>query len=476
MMPLDFQQIYPAGTYERFLVETIGQMDLGGFSSETPDLGGETPYDPRALLGLIFYGFSTGTYSSRRLSAACIHDIRYVFVSGGCTPDHATICRFLVKYHEAIKELFTQILYIADNLGLIDYRTIAIDGTKIKGDASRQFTGSLDDFRCKRDRIDKKIERALAKQSETDDSEEREYWQAKTERYAKTRQRIDTFLAHAKERLNENGTERHQSGTDRDCRILKSHGEYLCGYNGQVGIDVESGLLVGAEVVDHSNDKQAFPVVVEVIRSTVPPTAEINKSKYLADNGYYSPDTMEYARKHGLDVYVSDRTTSELYETPENATAKISAKDCCVDVAADGSVSLICPGQERLVVYKKKKAGNRVIYRFSTGVHRPACLQCGLHNRCVGKNSCAEKEFEIDERAVLGNTFLQQHREKLHSESGKRIYSKRMSAVERVFGHIKGNGGFHSFLRRGLKLVDTEWKILTMCFNVRRMFVLTSGG
>jgi transposase len=71
MMPLDFKQIYPTGTYERFLVDTINQLDLSRFTADSPDTGGEMPYDPRALLSVIFYGFSTGTYSSRRLSAAC---------------------------------------------------------------------------------------------------------------------------------------------------------------------------------------------------------------------------------------------------------------------------------------------------------------------------------------------------------------------------------------------------------------------
>ncbi len=117
MMPLNPAMAFPEGTFERFLVDTIGKFDLHGFDVEKDDRGGEPSYDPRTLLGIIFYGFCRGIFSSRRLSAACIHDVAFMFVSGFVTPEHSTICRFIAMHKEAIKSLFAQVLYIADNGG-----------------------------------------------------------------------------------------------------------------------------------------------------------------------------------------------------------------------------------------------------------------------------------------------------------------------------------------------------------------------
>ena len=477
MIPLNFSQVFPQGTFERFLVDTIQQFDLSQFEKAWTDKSGETPYDPRSLLGIILYGFSVGVYSSRKLSKACANDFRYMLISGYAEPEHTTICRFILQHQEALKNLFVQILYIADNMNLIDYRMIAIDGTKIKGNASKQFSGTIDDFRKKKDKIEAKIKKALEKQAEADtmdDLDEKQYWAAKADRYRKSKDRITTFLETATVKKNENGTEREQNGTDPDCRMMKSNGVYLSGYNGQVGIDVSSGLLIGAEVVDQTNDKHAFPTVVEAIKASLPEAsgAKVDTSAYLADNGYYTPDTLDYARTHGLEIYVSDRTSSALYDESGCSTQKITSKDCQIEKTAEGDITLICPGLTRWTTYQVIKCNERTVYRFHTGVKKPECLQCRFWSRCAGATKSMKKDFEIDERLVNSNEFMVAHRERLHSAAGKRMYSKRMSAVERVFGNVKENGRYRSVLRRGLQKVETEWKLISSCFNLRRMHVL----
>lgn len=479
MMPLDFSALFPTGTYERFLVETIQQFDLNQFEKDGIDQGGQTPYDPRSLLGIILYGFSVGTYSSRKLSQACANDIRYMFISGYANPEHTTICRFIARHQEALKDLFAQILYIADNMGLLDYRMIAIDGTKIKGNASKQFSGTIEDFKKKKEKIEAKIETALKKQGDadkSDDIEEKRYWEKKSERYTRNKHRIAAFLETATVKHNENGTERQQNGTDPDCRILKGNGGYLSGYNAQVGIDVSSGLLIGAELVDQTNDKRAFSAVVEAIKDSVPETREskVNASKFLADNGYYTPDTLDYARDKGLELYVSDRTTQALYDESGTSTEKITAKDCTIEKQDTGDIALVCPGLARWTTYRVIKCNERTVYRFLTGENNPACQGCRFWNRCAGITKGTKKNFEIDERLVNGNEFVIAHRERLHTARGKRVYSKRMSSIERVFGNMKENGHFRAFFRRGWSKVSTEWKLLSVCFNLRSIYVLSN--
>jgi len=177
MIFIDFNPAisFPKDTYERFIINTMKEIDIKEFIiEEGEDLGGPEEYNPRAMLSIIFYAYSDGIFSSRKIAKICIHDIRYIFLSGYIAPEHSTISRFINKYTEAIKNIFVQVLYIADNLGYIDYKVIATDGSKIKADASTKFTGTIFDFKKKTERLEKKIELAIKKQQETDKSEEKE--------------------------------------------------------------------------------------------------------------------------------------------------------------------------------------------------------------------------------------------------------------------------------------------------------------
>ena len=124
ILPIDPDKMYPIDTFERFLVDTIEKLNLLAFDKNENDKGGESRYDPRSLLGIIFYGFSRGTFASRKLSKACQSDLGFMFVSGYAEPEHSTICRFIQQYKNEIKKIFSQILYIADNSGFLDYSMI----------------------------------------------------------------------------------------------------------------------------------------------------------------------------------------------------------------------------------------------------------------------------------------------------------------------------------------------------------------
>ena len=124
---------FPLGTFERFLVDVFSQIDFEE-SVEGPqcDQGGETPYDPRGVFGAIFYGFSKGIFSSRKLETACKQDVGFMYVSGFCTPDHSTFSRYISDRKEMITTIFAKVLFLADKQGYLDYRLIATDGTKVK--------------------------------------------------------------------------------------------------------------------------------------------------------------------------------------------------------------------------------------------------------------------------------------------------------------------------------------------------------
>ena len=102
------KQFFPVGTFEHFVVDTINTIDISLFQEkEDVDKGGPDEYHPRSLLGIIFYGYADGIFSSRKLALLCKNDFRYIFVSGYEIPDHSTISRFTNKYKDAIQQVFT---------------------------------------------------------------------------------------------------------------------------------------------------------------------------------------------------------------------------------------------------------------------------------------------------------------------------------------------------------------------------------
>ncbi len=478
ILPIDPEKMYPIDTFERFLVDTIEKLDFSDFDNIEDDKGGESRYDPRSLLGIIFYGFSRGTFSSRKLSNACQSDLGFMFVSGYAEPEHSTICRFIQQYKKELKKIFTQILYIADKSGFIDYSMIALDGTKIKGNASKQFYGTLKDFEKRKNKLEKNIEKAMKKQQEADSEDEETYWHKKQKRYKKTHARIESFLKEAKVTQNNDGTERQQSMTDNDSQMVKDKTRYICGYNAQAAIDVKSGIIVTADIVDNPTDKQAFSQVIEELKQTVPAESieRVNESSFLADNGYYSGSTMDYSRKNDLDIYIADGTSATLYSDSDkdnNKVRKVSVRECTIKKDKDGKITLTCPGGITTDNCKLRKGHRgRNVYRIRIGANLPECNRCSRYEGCVGKNKKRGKDFEVDQRIVDNCQFVSDHHEKLHSETGKRIYAKRMSAIERVFGDIKHNKNFTEFSRRGMENVKTEWQLIMMTFNLKRIYKL----
>ena len=478
LITIDPDQMFPIGSFERFVVDTIRQIDIGVFD-EGDDLGGERPYDPRSILGIVFYGFSRGMFSSRKLSFACTHDVGFMYIAGYAEPTHSTICRFMLRHREALKGVCTQLLYIAEQAGFLDGRMIAVDGTKVKGNASKRFSGTIADFEAHKHRLSQSIERALERQAASDDEAQQSYWKRKEQRYRKNHERIATFLREAQPKRRTDGTEGGQNMTDPDCRIMKQDGRYVCGYNAQMAVDIGSGMIVAADIIDASNDAHAFSFMGETIRDTVPSVVHqrLKRAKYLADGGYYSGDSMAYADDHQLDVYIADRSASCFYQESgagSSTGARVGARECTIAYDEQGEPLLRCPGGIETGVYSVRSRGRRRMYRFRVGSHRSECLTCRERGRCVGRKHHERKEFEVDAHLLEHHTFVERHQQKLHSDEGKRIYAARMAAIEPVFGDVKQNRGFRSFLRRGMERVQTEWRLIAMGYNLMRMWRLST--
>ncbi|MBI9103091.1 MAG: transposase [Spirochaetales bacterium] len=304
MMILNPSNNFGEDSFEVFLVNIINTLDTSHFWPNE-DRGGETPYDPRAMLGIILYGFCRGTFSSRKLERACLTDIGFIYVSGHNTPDHAAICRFLKCWRIQLKEIFAQIVYLAYEKGFIDYKCLSIDGTKIKANASKAFTGTLADFRKRLSSIELSIEESMSRLESNETNIEKT--QQKIDKKIKDKKRITDFLCESDKILNRQGKEKKQNITDPDCRLmLFSNGTVHEAYNAQACVDGANGLIVAPEVSQEENDRRLLtPVLSKVIS---PEKAKDDKWQILADSGYWDPNELANAEGKHYELFIPSQT------------------------------------------------------------------------------------------------------------------------------------------------------------------------
>lgn len=462
------------GTFERFIVDVFSGMDIEVDSHESEsDRGGEAPYDPRGIFGVIFYGFARGIFSTRKLEAACASDLGFMYVSGFTTPDHSTFSRYISDHGDLMKKIFARILYLADGQGYVDYRLIATDGTKIKANASSQFTGTIQEFSKRQARLEEKIQQALERSESCREPEEQESIKRKVDRYRANKQRVDEFLQKAERIETKRGKEVRQNITDPDCRLMKIQGAFGVGYNAQASCSGDSGIIIAATVGNNADDRENLFKMEQHIRGSVPEHSRdrLSQSKYLFDNGYYSSENVLTAVSGGLDIYTPDRKDADYYGGGRRRVKKsVGIADCEIGRDEQG-LFIRCPGGRVLREYTTQLNNGWQWYRFHVSSPQ-GCEGCPHYSICIGKQRTNRRDFTIEKSKAESWQILSDHDKKMRSEAGKLTYSKRMSLIERAFGHMKENTGLKRFLRRGLEKVNNEWLIVCGSYNLTRMFNL----
>ena len=335
------KECLPADHLARFIVAVIALLDLGAIYAQYALVGGEA-YAPEILLGLLFYGYATGVFSSRKVEKATHESIPSRFIAGGLHPDHDTIANFRKTFLLEITDLFAQVLVIAHEMGLLKLGNISLDGSKIHADASKSHAVSYGRLLELEQRLRMEVEELMALGEQADQIDLPEGLEVEVE--IALRQERLANLARAKEVLEARAQERYeaekaeyeaklrereekaqQTGrkprgrapqpptpeprpkdqynfTDPDSRIMKNSNNagFDQHYNVQAAVDQDSRLIVGNTVSNHRNDKgEAIPTV-----DAIP--AEVGKPKAAAlDNGYFSPTNIEELETRGIDPYIA---------------------------------------------------------------------------------------------------------------------------------------------------------------------------
>jgi len=331
----------PPDHLARFVVDSIALLDLSALYAHYGSRGGE-PYAPEVLLGLLFYGYATGVFSSRKIERATYEAVPFRFIAGNQHPDHDTLATFRRTFLPELKDLFVQVLLLAQEAGVLKLGTISLDGTRIHADASRHHAVSYKRLLEVETQLRAEIEELfmLSEQSDQRDIPDglvvREELARREDRLARLAQAKAVLEARAVERVaaeqaeyeaklaqraeRERMTGRRPGGrlptppvpgarsgdqynfTDPESRIMKNPTDaaFEQDYNAQVAVDQGSLLIVGWALSNHPNDSQEAEPTLEAISSSLgtPQAAAL-------DAGYFGPATLAACAKRDIEPYIA---------------------------------------------------------------------------------------------------------------------------------------------------------------------------
>ena len=330
----------------RFVVDSVALLDISALYAHYGSRGGE-PYAPEVLLGLLFYGYATGVFSSRKIERATYEAVPFRFIAGNLHPDHDTLATFRRTFLPELKDLFVQVLLLAQEAGVLTLGTISLDGTKIHADASRhkavsykrlleletQLRAEVDELFILSEQSDQReVPDGLVVREEMARREDRlmRLAEAKAVREARAVERLAAEQADYEAKLAQRAERERTMGrrpggrpptppvpgprngdqynfTDPESRIMKNPTDaaFEQDYNAQVAVDQGSLLIVASALSNHPNDSQEAEPTLAAIAS------EIGMPEAAAlDAGYFGPTTLAACAKRSIEPYIASATST----------------------------------------------------------------------------------------------------------------------------------------------------------------------
>jgi transposase len=346
------QEWIPDGDLAHFVSDLVesGTLDLSAIYDSYVEERGFPPYDPRLMVKLLVYGYANGVMSSRRLERATYRDVAVRMLCADQHPDYRSIARFRKRHLEALGELFVQALRLCKQAKLVGLGSLALDGTKLRANASRHKAMSYERMVTKEQRLEAEIAvlrknvDALLCEAEQVDAEEDERFgadrrgdelpeelQRRETRLAKIREAKEALEAEARERETARRADLAAEGktprsprdgrdpfapkptaqrnfTDPESKIMKTaDGSYHQCYNGQAVVDSVAQVIVVAELSDQAADqRQLEPALEQLDENLEAIDAELPDSAVLtADGGYFSEENVKACEQHGVDPFIA---------------------------------------------------------------------------------------------------------------------------------------------------------------------------
>lgn len=459
MIPMYLSEWIPENHLVYTVSDIVDQMDLSAITSGYSDRG-EEAYHPGFLLKVLFYGYAIGILSSRKLREALEDHVPLRWLSGGLRPDYRTISDFRKDNLIALASLFSQIIEIARGLGYASLGHISIDGSKVKANASKHKAMSRERMKEEIARLEKEILETLQKTQIEDEKETASVlFPETTQEVVLNRisrlEKIKAAFKQLEERKPEKTSKTPKTDqinfTDPDSRIMDTKNQgVIQGYNPQIAVDKDHGIIVGIQMSHSPNDQKQFAGVLTSILETTGQMPEI----VTADAGYFSAENIQTAQDCDVDAYIAASRESK---QPKNSYDKTNFT---YEPQTD---TYHCPAGKTLPL-KQVQYANDSKQPTKWTYECQECSACPCQKDCVksksGKRTVSRTEADPIREAM---------RTKVQSEEGKAIYRLRKSIVEPVWGQIKACQGFRQFHLRGDEKAAGEFTLVSIAYNLRKI-------
>jgi transposase len=436
LLPPDLRDWVPEDDLVHFVLAAVEGMDLQSLGVNHRG-SGSAQYPPSMMLALLIYCYANGVFGSRRIERASYRDVAVRYLSGDTHPDHDTICKFRRENFDAVAECFVKVLELARELKLLKVGTVSVDGTQLRANASRHKNVTYERAGELSEQLENEVRELLGQAEEADRSTERDGQQLPEE--IARREALREKLDQARQRLEERARKRaesEQAEYERKCRARESRegsrkGRHIKPPDDTPRADEQANLIDGDSRLMRKNKRSSFE--------------QCYNAQAVVD-----AEGSQLVLGTRVSTCASDRNelVADVDQIPLSAgpPSKVLADS---GYACEEQVNRLQDQQIEVYV----STGAESIHQ-----HR----QHDLRPRHRRRESAKEPKAP----------WLLEMKEKLQTEEARALYALRKQTVEPVFGIIKQVMGFRQFLLRGHEKVSGEWELVSLAYNMKRLWNL----
>ena len=416
----------------RYIDTLVNEFDLSTIESKY-SYNGRPAYSPKVLVKLLVYGKIRGMSSSRELAIACKENVRFMYLVQNEQPDFRTISMFRKEHLSELGELLKQTVRVGIDSGIIKLEHVSVDGSKIRANASAKSFRDKEKLEELLEKLELSLSKDVEAEFEDDGDDDGEPKLPKSLRGKEAlKKRLKEALERDKERV---------SSTDVDANFMKSKdGKHPC-YNGQVAVDADSHMVVGATVSTVGADSSELRGMLEEIEAT---TGK-NPKGVSADAGYRDTEGLVELEKRNIDGAVAIQGVNHKY---------FKLEDFNYD---DKNDVYVCPAGQELEFSHSKQTGEEVYISED-------CSGCSFSSSCIKKEG-TNRSLKIHPNIAT----VQRMKERMEREDAKEMMKTRAQTVEIVFAWLKSHKKLRQFIYRGLNNVKNQWNFELAVVNIHRL-------
>jgi|TARA_B100001971_G_scaffold209052_1_gene231923 transposase len=468
-------EMIAADNIVRFIDAYVEILDLQELGFIMPvGTTGAPPYRTQLKLKIYIYGYLERIRSSRRLENECGRNTELIWLTENLAPDFKTIADFRKDNRIALKNLFKEFLKLCHKLELLSFKSVAIDGSKMRGQNSLNEVYKREQMRQIEESIQEKIDNYLNELDELDCLEQKNGVSVNEEKIKSITERLSMQMKR-KEKIaiingifEENPDLKTYFASDEACRLQSDKGKIRPGYNVQTAVEDKNSLLAVAEVTNEQNDKKQLTPMLGRVRKQKADLGIEEKTTGIADAGYFTEnEILNNKDSEDFSIVVSPAAegkptaTSKCGKNKKVPSAGYESDDFTYDEKRD---VYLCPEGKELSRITKTPAVDR--HGRKTHRYRSVSAVC---SKCPKKDLCTSSANGRMLLVSANRKEMQDYIENLKTKQNRSFIDRRKEMVEHPFGTIKRSMGYTYFLLRGIEKVQGEFSLMGFVYNLKRV-------